>query len=346
MWYPPSAEPCTLCNLFGVDDALIIAGAAAASSAAGGVMSYMGQQDANDSMRAMNTGQMKYNWDVTQWTMANQIEQAEKTRAFNQWAQENAQNFNTNAANIQRGWAEYMTSSAYQRAMNDMRAAGLNPILAYQQGGAAVPNASAAQSPSAAASNPGLTSGLAAPGAPTMQNEMAGLGSALGNATQVANVYNQARQVAANVDKTTADIKLAEANTAQAEAATRVANASEVTELNRAGLISDQAARERVQAGELAQRTRTGAAEEDLTRQRGATEREETERRRQQRLQAENETARQNRFGVNPTTVTNNLDAARAMGQSAHSAASRDAGRAAYFRNDPYIGPIFRLFER
>lgn len=53
-----------------------------------------------------------------------------------------------------REWSERMSNTAYERAMADMKKAGLNPMLAYQQGGASVPNVAAATTE--AASKTGL----------------------------------------------------------------------------------------------------------------------------------------------------------------------------------------------
>lgn len=54
--------------------------------------------------------------------------------------------FNAEEAQKDRDFQERMRDTAYQAAMSDMKKAGLNPILAYTQGGAASPSGSAASS--------------------------------------------------------------------------------------------------------------------------------------------------------------------------------------------------------
>ncbi len=63
--------------------------------------------------------------------------------------QDKANVFNLRIAREQMAFQERMSSSAYQRSMDDMKAAGLNPMLAFGQGPAATPGGASATMESA-----------------------------------------------------------------------------------------------------------------------------------------------------------------------------------------------------
>lgn len=108
----------------------------AGTSIVGGILGMFGQGSANSAN-------------------ANQAQQANQQSFYNMMEQQRFQ--------------ERMSNTAYQRSMADMKAAGLNPILAYQQGGASSP-----------------AGGLASAQAATMQNALDPLAEGVSSAASKA----------------------------------------------------------------------------------------------------------------------------------------------------------------
>lgn len=127
----------------------------------------------------------------------------------------------TNAQNIQFAkeqtqFQERMSNTAYQRAMSDMKAAGLNPMLAFSQGGASAPSG---VSPTLQAPRPGDIAAGVAQTAKEIATLSAGLSntnsdtslklaSAKMNEANTEVLVNQADKVSANARESEANTKL------------------------------------------------------------------------------------------------------------------------------------------
>lgn len=191
--------------VLGIGGALL--GAPAIGSALGGLFSGsqasgMGAPNAGPQLPSVNiTGQGSgYNWGNLVAPIA--------TGALNYFGQKQTNAANAQMAQKQMDFQEQQTSTSYQRGMADMKSAGLNPILAYSQGGAGSGGGASAQ----------------------MGNS---IGAGANSALDALMTMQQLQAIQADIDNKDASTELLGQQGKQVKAQT-------VTELARPGLVSAQ----------------------------------------------------------------------------------------------------------
>lgn len=246
--------------------------------------------------RQLNADAQIYNSAVQAAQQAYQTWSNRQAMDFSQKSMDDQRAFEYKAAQDQRDWQARMSGTAYQRMVADMRAAGLNPILGINSGGASTPSGGIPATtalPGVASSgggfpvSPGSThaaqgqagsSGI--PGGHSAQGSLAHLqparvldivGPAVHNAVSLYRAMNEAENIKADVDLKKVGVSRQEADISliyqelrnkglterEIEERIRHIQLQQSSERERPGLLRAQAAEHAASAGHHAESGQT-----------------------------------------------------------------------------------------